>query len=52
MHPNTRATAVVLVLSMVIVGILLLPLPSPACKVLKFLLSLCLLYSAAFFLRP
>jgi hypothetical protein len=35
-----------------ILGVLLLPLPFIAYKVLKFLLSLGLLYAVAFFLRP
>jgi hypothetical protein len=52
MHPNTKPTTVVLILCMVILGILLLPLPFTAYKVLKFILSLCLLCAAAFFLRP
>lgn len=52
MHPNTRPTTVVLVLCMVILGILLLPLPFTAYKILKFFLSLGLLYTAGFFLRP
>ncbi len=52
MQPNTKSTAVVLVLCMALLGILLLPLPLPAYKVLKFFLSLCLLYAAGFFLRP
>ena len=52
MHPNTRPTTVVLILCMVILGILLLPLPFTAYKVLKLFLSLGLLYSAGFFLRP
>jgi len=52
MHPNTKPTTVVLILCMVILGILLLPLPFIAYKVLKFVLSLGLLYAAAFFLRP
>lgn len=52
MHPTTKPTTVVLILCMVILGILLLPLPFTAYKVLKFFLSLGLLYSAGFFLRP
>lgn len=52
MHPSTKSTTVVLVLCMVILGILLLPLPFTAYKVLKFFLSLLLLYTAGFFLRP
>lgn len=52
MHPNTKRTVVVLILCMVILGILLLPLPFTAYKVLKFFLSLGLLYSAGFFMRP
>ena len=52
MHPNTKPTVVVLILCMIILGILLLPLPFTAYKVLKFFLSLGLLYSAGFFLRP
>ena len=51
MHPNTRPTLNALGLSMLILGILLLPLPFVAYKVLKFLLSLSLLYAAPFFLR-
>ena len=51
MHPNTRPTLNALGLSMLILGILLLPLPLVAYKVLKFLLSLSLLYAAPFFLR-
>lgn len=52
MHPNTKPTTVVLILCMVILGILLLPLPFTAYKVLKFFLSVGLLYTAGFFLRP
>jgi hypothetical protein len=52
MHPNTKPTVVVLILCMIILGILMLPLPFNAYKVLKFFLSLGLLYSAGFFLRP
>ena len=52
MHPNTKPTTVVLILCMVILGILLLPLPFTAYKILKFILSLLLLYAAGFFLRP
>lgn len=52
MHPNTKHTTVVLILCMVILGILLLPLPFIAYKILKFILSLGLLYAAGFFLRP
>jgi hypothetical protein len=52
MHPNTKPTITTLVLCMVILGILLLPLPFTAYKVLKFFLSIGLLYTAGFFLRP
>lgn len=52
MHPNTKPTTVVLILCMVTLGVLLLPLPLIAYKVLKFFLSLGLLYAAGFFLRP
>lgn len=52
MHPNTKPTVVVLILCMVILGVLLLPLPFIAYKILKVILSLGLLYAAAFFLRP
>lgn len=52
MHPNAKPTTVALILYMVILGVLLLSLPIIAYKVLKFFLSLGLLYAAAFFLRP
>ncbi len=52
MHPKTKPTVVVVILCMVILGVLLLPLPFTAYKVLKFFLSLGLLYTAGFFLRP
>ena len=52
MHPNTKPTLIALGISMLILGILLLPLPLTAYSVLKFILSLFLFYAAAFFLRP
>jgi len=52
MHPQSGTTKGVLILCMVILGILLLPLPFTAYKILKFFLSLFLLYTAGFFLRP
>lgn len=52
MHPKTQSTVNVLVACMVILGVLLLPLPYAAYGILKFLLSLGLLCSAGFFLRP
>lgn len=52
MHPQSGTTKCLLILCMVIVGILLLPLPYAAYGILKFLLSLGLLCSAGFFLRP
>lgn len=51
MHPYTKPVTVVLILCMVILGVLLLPLPLIAYKILKFFLSLGLLYAAGFFLR-